>query len=443
MAAEGEGSRGRPFGFKAMRVLLISANTEKINMPVLPLGLACVAAATQETGHEVAMVDLMAEKDAPSGLKEAIDGFRPDLIGISVRNIDDQNMERPRFLLDPVKEIVARCRSLSGARIVLGGAGFSLFPEGALSFLGADMGIQGEGEVIFPEVIERMEQDADLQGVPGLYLPGHGLGCERRFSKNLDRFPLPNPDLWRTLPQHEELWMPVQTRRGCPLSCSYCSTGVIEGRVLRRHSPERVVEWIARWRKAGVRHFYFVDNTFNLPSSYAKEICRKLIDQDLDIRWWSILYPMRVDREMVAHMAKAGCEQVSMGFESGSERILKNMNKRFTPKEVREISEMLSEQGIRQMGFLLLGSHGETRKSVEESLVFADSLKLDSLKITAGVRIYPHTLLAKKAVEEGLIAPDDELLFPRFYMAKSVGDWLPETLKNWAALRPHWMIPEY
>jgi radical SAM superfamily enzyme YgiQ (UPF0313 family) len=426
-----------------MRVLLISANTEKINMPALPLGLACVAAATQKTGHDVAMVDLMTDKDTPSVLKEAIEGFRPDLIGVSVRNIDDQNMGHPRFLLDPVKEIVARCRSLSRATIVLGGAGYSLFPEGALSFLGADMGIQGEGEVIFPDLIERIEQGASLLGLPGLYLPGHGLPCERMFAKSLDRLPLPNPDLWSTPSRKEELWMPVQTRRGCPLSCSYCSTGVIEGRVLRRRSPERVVEWIARWRKAGIRHFYFVDNTFNLPASYAKEICRKLIDQDLDIKWWSILYPMHVDKELVAHMARAGCEQVSMGFESGSERILKKMNKRFTPGEVRQISEIFSEQGIRQMGFLLLGSPGETRESVEESLVFADSLKLDALKITAGVRIYPHTPLAKKAIEEGVIESYDELLFPRFYMAKGLGDWLPETLKNGATSRPHWVIPDY
>ncbi len=107
------------------------------------------------------------------------------------------------------------------------------------------------------------------------------------------------------------------------------------------------------------------------------------------------------------------------------------------------MSEMFSAHGIKQMGFLLLGSPGETRESVEESLVFADFLKLDSLKITAGVRIYPHTPLAKRAIEEGVIASDDNLLFPRFYMAKGLEEWLPATLKNWAARRPHWMIPEY
>jgi len=426
-----------------MRVLLLSANTEKINMPTLPLGLACVAAATRKAGHEVAMVDLMAEKDVQSVLKEAIEGFRPNLIGLSVRNIDDQNMESPKFLLDPIKEIVAACRELSEAAIVLGGAGYSIFPESALSFLGADMGIQGEGEVVFPELIERMGRGADLSGLPGLYLSGRGLQGRRIFAKDLDTLPLPTVDLWSVPLGKEDLWMPVQTRRGCPLNCSYCSTGTIEGRRIRRHSPQTMVRWIGSLEKAGVHQFYFVDNTFNLPSVYAKEICRKLIDSDLNIRWWCILYPRHVDQELVRLMAKAGCEQVSVGFESGSKRILKNMNKRFTLVEIRKISDMLFDYGIKRMGFLLLGSPGETRKSIEESIAFADSLKLDSLKITAGVRIYPHTSLAEKAVEEGVVSPQDDLLFPRFYLAKGLEPWLRDTLKSWAVNRPHWRVQDY
>ncbi len=399
-----------------MRILLISANTETINMPTLPLGLACVAAATRKAGHDVTMLDLMAEKDTPSVLRQAVEGFRPDLIGISVRNIDDQNMENPRFLLDPVKEIVAGCRGLSEAKIVLDGAGYSIFPKSALDFLGADMGIQGEGEAAFLELIERIERGADISGVPGLYVHGRGPQCERMFVEDLDKFPLPDADLLSTPFRKEELWIPVQTRRGCPLSCSYCSTGEIEGRTSRRRSPETVAEWIAQWRQMGVRQYYFVDNTFNLPASYAKEICHRLVDQDLKITWWSILYPKNVDEELVAYLARAGCEQVSIGFESGSEEILRALNKRFTLEEVRQVSETLAEYGIRRMGFLLLGSPGETRESVEESLLFTDSLKLDSVKVTAGIRIYPHTPLAKKAVAEGVISSHDELLFPRFYL---------------------------
>ncbi len=215
---------------------------------------------------------------------------------------------------------------------------------------------------------------------------------------------------------------------------------IIEDRPVRRRSPEVVVQWIARWRKAGIRQFYFVDNTFNLPPAYAKETCRKLLDYGLDITWWGIIYPEDVDEELAVLMARSGCEQVTLGFESGNEEILKNMNKRFTLGEVRQISEVFYSHGIKQMGFLLLGSPGETRQSVEESLFFADSLKLDSLKITPGVRIYPHTFLAKTAAEGGLISLQEGLLFPKFYLSKGLEEWLIGTLRNWMITRPHWMI---
>ena len=85
-----------------MRVLLISANTEQINMPVLPLGLAYIAAAVDNQGHTVKLLNLMMQIDKQKALKAAIDESNPEIIGISVRNIDDQNMENPRFLLETV-----------------------------------------------------------------------------------------------------------------------------------------------------------------------------------------------------------------------------------------------------------------------------------------------------------------------------------------------------
>ncbi len=93
------------------------------------------------------------------------------------------------------------------------------------------------------------------------------------------------------------------------------------------------------------------------------------------------------------------------------------------------------------MGFLLIGSPGETRETVQESLLFADSLRMDALKITVGVRIYPHTPLAKRATDEGVISSHEDLLFPRFYLAKGLEDWLPETLKEFAATRSNWIVP--
>jgi hypothetical protein len=114
--------------------------------------------------------------------------------------------------------------------------------------------------------------------------------------------------------------------------------------------------------------------------------------------------------------------------------MLPRLNKRFTCAEVRTISDAFAGVGIKRNGFLLLGGPRETRKTVEESLDFADSLHLDTLKITAELRIYPHTPLASTAVAEGLIRPDDNLLMPRFYMTPPLRDWLPERLAYRASL---------
>ena len=426
-----------------MKVLLISANTEQINMPVLPLGLAYVAAAADTQGHMVKMLNLMMQTDSQKALHEAIVDFNPEIIGISVRNIDDQKMENPRFLLEPVKEVVAQCRKLSHATIILGGAGFSIFPQATLEFLGADIGIQGEGENSFLTLLERLRDKKDPSEIPGLCLPGRTSRSESGHIKSLRDVKLPLPVVHLLTPsvlKGKEVWIPFQTRRGCPLGCSYCSTATIEGRTIRKHDPKKVIEAISKYVEVGLDHFFFVDNTFNLPNSYAKTLCEQLISSRLKINWRCILYPWKVDDELVEKMAKAGCKEVSLGFESGSEKILAKMNKKFTPADVRQISERLKKFGIGRMGFLLLGGPGETKETVNQSLGFADSLDLEAMKITIGIRIYPHTPLAQAAVKEGLIEADDTLLFPKFYMTKGLESWLRKTVKAWMDTRPHWVM---
>ena len=423
-----------------MRVLFISVNTE-INMPTLSLGLACVATATQRAGHQVKLVDLSSKKDSSEVIRESTEAFHPDIIGISVRNIDDQSMVDTQFLLDQVKGVVTDCRDNTEVPIILGGAGYSMYPESTLAYLEADMGIKGEGERSFPYLLDHIQHVEDISEIPGLFLPGKKMQIKNKFARDLDVLAFPDERLWLSSELiNQDIWIPLQTRRGCPMECSYCSTASIEGKIRRKHSPEAVVEMIGRHVKAGFNKFYFTDNTFNIPSSYAAAICHRLLASGLEITWMCILYPWDIKESLVRDMAKAGCREVSLGFESGSERILSNMNKKFTVKEVRRTSELLKKYGIRQMGFLLFGGPGETKSSVEKSLTFADSLPLDALKITVGIRIYPNTMLAKIAVDEGLISPNDDLLYPRFYLTKGLEDWLHETVKEWMKKRPHWII---
>jgi len=407
-----------------MKVLLIAANTERLNMVTIPLGLGLVCAATRSAGHEVAFLDLLREPDPRGAVRRAVADFAPEVIGISVRNIDDQCREDPRFLLEPVREVVQECRAGSTAPIVLGGAGYSIFPREALAFLGADYGVAGDGEAAFVALLERLAAGRSPAGLPGVYRAGGAPRTARAQSPDLDVLPLWDEAL--ALPATEELWIPVQSRRGCPNDCSYCSTSRIQGRRIRRRAPRQVAEAIARLARAGHRRFYFVDNSFNLPERHALELCEALAALDPPVVWRCILYPQRVREELVRAMAAAGCREVSLGFESGCPRILREMNKRFTPEDVRRTSDLLAAHGIRRFGFLLLGGPGETRESVEESLAFARSLHLDELRITVGIRIYPGTPLAKRAIAEGVIASEDDLLLPRFYLAPGLEPWIHE-----------------
>lgn len=423
-----------------MRVLLISANTETINMVPLPLGLNCVAVAVRDAGHEVKMIDLMGNGDNRAVIEGAVKRLTPQVIGISVRNIDDQKMTDTKFLLDPVREAVSICRELSCAPIVLGGAGYSIFPAEVLGYLRADMGVRCEGEAVFPALLAAMEQGRDLATIPGLSLAGDEGEPRPAVPSPLDALPLPDPHLWHIPAGCEaDLWIPFQTRRGCPMKCSYCSTPCLEGTAIRTRQLDDVVAGLSAHVAAGFSRFYFVDNIFNVPLPYAKKLCAAIDGAGLRVQWRCILYPGQIDEELVALMAKAGCVEVSLGFESGSPPVLRELNKKYSPSEVTAAAEMLARHGIRRMGFLLLGGPGETPATVMESLAFADTLRLDMLKLTTGIRIYPGTALEQTAVADGRIPPGSNLLFPTFYLAKGLEPWLSATLAEWMAERP-WCV---
>jgi radical SAM superfamily enzyme YgiQ (UPF0313 family) len=321
---------------------------------------------------------------------------------------------------------------------VLGGAGYSLFPEAVLAYLQADYGVAGDGEEVFPALLDCLVRQADPRALPGVHAAGIPQAMDPTFAAGLDALPSPDESWWAGLdPSTPDLWVPVQSRRGCPNDCSYCATFRIQGRRIRSRSPRAIVEHIARLAARGFQRFYFVDNSFNIPESYALELCEQLRALQPKVGWRCILYPHRVEDKLVRAMADAGCVEAALGFESGSAQVLTAMNKHFDAREVRDTCRLLAAHGIRRVGFLLFGGPGETRDSVEESLEFARSLGLDQLRITIGIRIYPGTPLAQHAATEGRIAPGDNLLQPTFYLAPGLEPWIYERVS------PGLMTPAY
>lgn len=422
-----------------MNVLLASLAMPELIMPTLPLGLVCVATAARRAGHEVRLLNIASVADAGAALTEAAAACPPDAVGISVRNIDDQTMGGTQFLIEPLGELVGLCRRLSTAPVILGGAGYSMYAGVLLERFGADIGIRGDGEAALPAVLDHIGMGVDVAMIKGVYVRGREPFKKFCTAPDFNRLPQPDPDLWPCpAPERAATWLPFQTRRGCPLGCSYCSTATIEGTALRKRDPRTVAAHLQRHVEAGFTRFFCTDNTFNLPVDYARVLCRSFTEAGLAASWSCIVYPYRVSEELVADMARAGCVEVALGFESGSPAVLKSMGKRFSPDDVRHAAGLFKRHGIRLNGYLLLGGPGETRETVRESLAFADSLPLDFLKLTAGIRIYPETELARIARAEGVITLNDDLLAPRFYLARGLDGWLQDAIARQTAERPHW-----
>ncbi|MBN2027220.1 MAG: cobalamin-dependent protein [Actinobacteria bacterium] len=422
-----------------MKVLLISDNRCRENLVPFPLGIACIAAAVEQAGHEISCLDLMFSQDPAADTVARIRSFQPDCIGLSVRNIDNQDKYRGEFYVPDAREIADAARSETGAPIVLGGAGFTIFPLECLEFMDLEMGIVGEGERSFAELLSRLEAGAPLDDTPGLALCRDGASLINP----------PGPHAWPGLfpPPERELfdvtrynWKPgctppfvanLQSRRGCHLRCIYCSSPTIEGRMVRAREPGAVAAELASLQNDyGIGLASFVDSLFNYPADYTRELCREIISRQLSLRWIANLNPLYCDRETMALMREAGCAGISIGNESGSEDILASLKKGFSKREVVEAVNASKELGFRINCFLLLGGPGENEETVKESVDLMLELDPGMVRVTVGIRIYPGCEMHGIALREGVIEPGQNLLYPTFYISRETEPWLYDYMRE-------------
>jgi radical SAM superfamily enzyme YgiQ (UPF0313 family) len=205
-------------------------------VPPFPLGLAYVAANVDARRHEVSVWDAMFHDDWEASLRLRLREFPPDAIGLSVRNVDDQDIRKPQWLLEEVKQVVVVCRGESAAPVVAGGVGFSMFAHEALAYLDADYGIVGEGEHALNRLLDALERGVSPADVPGLVRREGGeiRTSEPERIERLDELTHPDYVQLQVLRYHEtqgDASIPntatVQTKRGCAESCIYCTTPAI------------------------------------------------------------------------------------------------------------------------------------------------------------------------------------------------------------------------
>ncbi len=362
-----------------MRIAFVSLNQEQLPDPVIPIGLLYIKANTPDH-HEAVFWDLCFEQDPLAFLRGKLKEFKPDLFALGMRNLQNSDYSGCDVVLSRGKEVIDFLREASSAPIVLGGSGFSVMPEGLMKRLRPDFGISGEGETAFPALLAELESERpEFSQLSSLYFfRGDELLRGPRVSGFLDMNSLSSPDLTVTDSRYfSELGTgSVQTKRGCPLKCSYCTYPTIEGAAKRLRDPVRVVDELfdAIAGQPSLGHFFIVDSVFNLPKSHAKEICREMIRRRWSVPWTCYINPLGFDEELTDLMVRARCAGIEVGSDSGCDRVLKRLCKGFTTQHIRELSRISKAAGLKDCHSFILGTPGETLDDVRQTCEFIDEL---------------------------------------------------------------------
>jgi radical SAM superfamily enzyme YgiQ (UPF0313 family) len=424
-----------------MKVLLISANRERMPFPVFPLGLAYVAKVLREDGHSIEVIDLCFSQEVSADLKNTLERFQPDLIGISLRNLDNLTYPTSISYLKGVEEVIGICRQFTSSRLVIGGSGYSLAPKDLLRHLDVDFGIVGEGEEIFLQLVRRLEKGEPVSPSGCLLMK------EKPFpplieGARISSVSSPDRSLFQTHRYLEEGGMGnIQTKRGCPFSCIYCTYPLLEGKEIRLRKTEDVVEEVQHLVEEGVDYLYFVDDIFNYPPSYAEALCQEMVRRKVHVRWSAFVNPSFLNETLLQRMKEAGCDGIEFGTDSGSPRMLESYQKSFSREDIIQSSKICSKLMVNQCHYLLFGGPGEDEETIEESFQLMDRLDPTAVIALLGIRIYPGTEMERISRAQGIIPQDANLIYPYFYISPKLGGRLSEIIQEKALARQRWIVP--
>jgi radical SAM superfamily enzyme YgiQ (UPF0313 family) len=419
-----------------MKILLISANIVRVPYYIYPLGLDYVAGALSGR-HTVRVADInLGRKIEP--LLEIIGDFKPDAIGLSLRNIDNTDVMDTRGFIRNYRELIAAIRSVSPATVILGGSGFTIFPRQLMSELRADYGIIGEGERL-PLLLDAIETGADTTGIPGVIT---GSGAEI-IPPPLDE-PFRRSFIGGEIAQfYTERGgiLNLQTKRGCSYNCIYCTYPHIEGSSLRPVPAGEVAETALELQRMGGKYFFITDSAFNCDYDHSAEVARAFKAGGVTIPWGAFLAPTKPPADYYRTLHDAGMTHAEFGTESLSDTMLASYGKPFNVRDVLASHRAAVDAGLYVAHYLLLGGPGETGETIEETLRNAEGLDRTVLFFFCGIRIYPHTRLYEIAVREGQIAETDDLLEPVFYQSRGItSEEIISVVKERAKGRENWFI---
>ncbi len=398
-----------------MKVILVNPRAGKNMIPLIPIGLLYLASELILTNHECEIIDL--NYIDLKKFERKIMVVKPDLIGISIRNIAES--EGMNSVYDDIKPIIEIAMKYS--KIVLGGAGFSIFPRTIMKLYNVDYGIVGPGETAICHIVNSMSQ------IPA----GTIISMPDESFMNSD-ITIAMAHYWSHYGKYHIVCnnsIPVQTTRGCKYNCRYCTYSNISNNCIQQRPIDSVIIEMKKLKSiTGLHRFYFVDSVFNMDLSYVKKLLRAIIDSDISCKWQGCINPAEYDDELIGLIKKSGCEFCEIGVDSFSDEQLNAFGKEYSSKQAQRLIQCIEQENIDYGVSLILGGYGETNETLIETWRIAEKGIGRRINAFVGERIYPNTKLADilniESEEELSIASDTSI-----YLSKDV-DRLLEKLIN-------------
>jgi len=351
------------------------------------LGLGYLATACRNGGHEVAILDCIKEGVKDGALYDKISDLKPDVVGFQCYTFD----------LKSVKDALRKCKKISrNITTIIGGPHPSAIPKENFAYFkdSLDYIFVGEAEKGLPQLLDKLEKRSsiDFDQIPGLaWREENSIRVNPQvFIEDLDSLDMPSWDLIHPEEypesQHGAFFeqfpiAPIMVTRGCPYPCTFCAGNIVTGKRVRKHSIDFMLNQIKYlYNTHKIREFHIVDDNFTFDKDYAKEFLRRLIDMKLDISWAT---PNGVrldtlDQELLGLMKASGLYLISLGIESGSDRVLRLMKKQTTVEKNKRGIDLIRSSGIDIAGFFIMGFPGETKEDIKKTMDF--SLKSDLIR---------------------------------------------------------------
>lgn len=423
------------------KLLLISANRFIIPYPVYPLGISYLFSYLKDhlPHYQIRIFDFNLQ--SRDELKELLQDFAPDYIGLSLRNVDDVNFYTQESFISGYSDIMETIRNSYQCPVIIGGSAFSIYPEEFFHMLNPDFGIKGEGEESFCRLLTSMDQ-----GRADLTIEGLVYRNDKQIVVNSRSNFIRTPGLRFAPELIGHYWQKagmvnIQTKRGCPYRCIYCTYPLIEGSQVRTLDPDQIIHTLRDLHdKHGIDYLFFTDSVFNISNQFNEELSKRLIDSGLPLKWGAYFSPHNLSLDQLELYVRAGLTHIEFGTESLSDSTLKNYGKHFDVEEVVRVSEYCNQAQVYFCHFMIIGGYGETEATINESFENSKRIANTVFFPFIGMRIYPGTHLHQLAVAEGVVANDDTLLEPVYYIAPGIEY---DSLKSRAeATGRRWVFPD-